>query len=116
MVEWFKALLSAKRIKSSKTSSIIFCRNIFSVSIICFYSKQTVYWVEMENEDDINGTLYMSNIGGGDKINFFDEFDTGMVGSPSAIAFDWIGRNLYIANQVVTYTFSLRTSYMVIVS
>ena len=73
------------------------------------FSQQTVYWVEMENENDVNGTLYMSNIGGGDKINFFDEFDTGMVGSPSAIAFDWIGRNLYILNQVQTiYMFVLK--------
>ena len=62
-------------------------------------SKQTIYWTETENEDDVNGTLYMSHIGGGDKINFFDEFDTGMVGSPYAIAFDWVGRNMYIANQ-----------------
>ena len=61
--------------------------------------EQKIYWVETAGEDDINGTLYMSSVGGGDKINFFDEFDTGMVGSPYAIAFDWVGRNLYIANQ-----------------
>ena len=58
-----------------------------------------IYWTEMENEGDKNGTLFMSHIGGGDKINFFDEFDTGMVGTPYAIAFDWVGRNMYIANQ-----------------
>ena len=62
-------------------------------------SKQTIYWTETENDDDNNGTLFMSHIGGGDKINFFDEFDTGMVGTPYAIAFDWVGRNMYIANQ-----------------
>ena len=62
-------------------------------------AKQLLYWTEMDREEDINGTLYMSNIGGGDKINFFDEFDTGMVGSPYAIAFDWVGRNIYIVNQ-----------------
>ena len=61
--------------------------------------EQVIYWVEMKDKDDDNGTLYYSHIGGGDKINFFDEFDTGMVGSPYAIAFDWVGRNLYIANQ-----------------
>ena len=33
------------------------------------------------------------------QVNFLDEFDTGMVGSPYAIAFDWVGRNMYIANQ-----------------
>jgi low density lipoprotein-related protein 2 len=62
-------------------------------------TKQLIYWTEMDNDADVNGTLYMSNIGGGDKVNFFDEFDTGMVGSPYAIAFDWVGRNLYIVNQ-----------------
>ena len=61
--------------------------------------EQIIYWVEKEDKDDINGTLYFSHIGGGDKINFFEEFDTGMLGSPYAIAFDWVGRNLYIANQ-----------------
>ena len=61
--------------------------------------EQVIYWVEKDDKDAINGTLYFSHIGGGDKINFFDEFDTGMIGSPYAIAFDWVGRNLYIANQ-----------------
>ena len=61
--------------------------------------EQVIYWVEMGSKGDTNGTLYFSHIGGGDKINFFDEFDTGMIGSPYAIAFDWVGRNLYIANQ-----------------
>ena len=61
--------------------------------------EQVIYWVEMGSKGDTNGTLYYSHIGGGDKINFFDEFDTGMIGSPYAIAFDWVGRNLYIANQ-----------------
>jgi len=42
-------------------------------------SQQTIFWTELENEKDKNGTLYYSNIGGGDKINFFGEFDTGMV-------------------------------------
>ena len=68
-----------------------------------FYFKvllsQTIYWTELDNENDLNATLYTTDIGGGDKTNFFDEFDTGMVGSPYAIAFDWIGKNLYLANR-----------------
>ena len=71
----------------------------FGQSVDYDTSKQMIYWTEMENKNDINGTLFMSHIGGGDKINFFDEFDTGMVGTPYAIAFDWVGRNMYIANQ-----------------
>ena len=62
-------------------------------------AKQKIYWVETDNEDDTNGTLYVSNIGGGEKIDFFDEYDIGMIGTPYAIAFDWVGRNMYIANQ-----------------
>ena len=71
----------------------------FGKSVDYDTKNQAIYWTEMENEKDINGTLYMSHIGGGDKINFFEEFDTGIVGSPYAIAFDWVGRNMYIANQ-----------------
>ena len=71
----------------------------FGTSVDYDTKEQSVYWTEMENEDDINGTLFMSHIGGGDKIDFFEEFNTGMVGSPYAVAFDWVGRNMYIANQ-----------------
>lgn len=39
--------------------------------------------------------------GGGDKVEFFGQ-DTGIVGAPSAIAFDWFGRNLYMANRVAS--------------
>ena len=39
-----------------------------------------------------------SNLGGGEKSLFFTEADTGIVGNPYCIAFDWVGRNLYIGN------------------
>ena len=42
--------------------------------------------------------FYRSNLGGGEKTAFFTEADTGIVGSPYCIAFDWVGRNLYIGN------------------
>ncbi len=32
-------------------------------------TKQLIYWTEMDNDADVNGTLYMSNIGGGDKVS-----------------------------------------------
>ena len=69
------------------------------VSVDYDTNNHVIYWTEIENKDDKNGTLYMSDLGGGNKVNFFDEFDTGLVGSPYAIAFDWVGRNMYIANQ-----------------
>lgn len=31
-------------------------------------ANQRIFWTEMDNEVDVNGTLYMSNIGGGDKV------------------------------------------------
>jgi hypothetical protein len=37
-------------------------------------------------------------MGGGEKTPFFTDSDTGIVGSPYCIAFDWVGRNLYIGN------------------
>lgn len=30
--------------------------------------EQLIYWTETENKDDNNGTLFMSHIGGGDKV------------------------------------------------
>ena len=71
----------------------------YGTSIDYDTTTHTVYWTEMEKEDDVNGTLFMSHIGGGDKVNLFEEFDSGMIGSAYAIAFDWVGRNMYIANQ-----------------
>lgn len=60
--------------------------------------QQEIYWTEIEEERQTNGSLFRTPLGGGEKINFFDEVDTGIVGSPYCIAFDWIGRNMYIGN------------------
>ncbi len=60
--------------------------------------KQIIYWTEVEKEGQNNGTLYKSNLGGGEKTDFFDEVDTGLVGSPYCVAFDWVARNLFIGN------------------
>ncbi len=57
-----------------------------------------IYWTEVEDEKQVNGTLYKTSMGGGDKVNFFDEVDTGLVGSPYCIAFDWVARNMYLGN------------------
>ena len=62
-------------------------------------ANHDVYWVETEEEDQTNGTLYKTSLGGGDKIDFFaNATDNGIVGSPYCVAFDWIGRNMYIGN------------------
>ena len=38
---------------------------------------------------------------GGNKTAFLSDI-SGLVGAPYAIAFDWIGRNLYIGNQIAS--------------
>ncbi len=60
--------------------------------------EQEVYWVETESKNQQNGTLYKTSLGGGEKIDFFGQVDSGLVGSPYCIAFDWVGRNMYIGN------------------
>lgn len=42
------------------------------------------------------GTIYQISLKGGNQTKFFPN---GMIGSPYTIAFDWIGRNLYIVNR-----------------
>lgn len=39
--------------------------------------------------------------GDGTRKEFLGQ-DTGIVGAPSALAFDWLGRNLYMANRVAS--------------
>ncbi|KAL4708620.1 hypothetical protein ACJJTC_001059, partial [Scirpophaga incertulas] len=54
-----------------------------------------------DNDEDGNYTIYTMPYGGGEKTEFLGE-DTGLVGAPAAIAFDWLGRNLYIANRIAS--------------
>ena len=70
----------------------------FGLSLDYDMQEQTIYWTETEKSDQRNATLYKSNMGGGEKIDFFAEFDASIVGSPYCIAFDWIARNMYIGN------------------
>ena len=46
-------------------------------------------------------TLLITPYGGGNKTQFLGT-DSGIVGAPSAIAFDWLGRNLFIANRMAS--------------
>ena len=62
------------------------------------YDKQEgfIYWVQLREDDKENGTLYKVSLKGGNQTKFLPD---GIVGAPYRIAFDWIGRNLYIGNQ-----------------
>ncbi|XP_044762088.1 low-density lipoprotein receptor-related protein 2 [Coccinella septempunctata] len=57
-----------------------------------------IYWIE-DKDGDNNYTVFTAPFGGGKKTQLFGP-DSGIVGSPSTIAFDWLGRNLYIGNQI----------------
>ncbi|XP_060535234.1 low-density lipoprotein receptor-related protein 2 [Cylas formicarius] len=65
------------------------------------YDKKTdtVYWLEAKTDDEDNCTLWSTPLGGGNKTRVLGA-DTGMVGAPSSIAFDWLGRNLFVANRI----------------
>lgn len=54
-----------------------------------------------DSEDDENCTIYTMPYGGGNKVEFFSQ-EIGIVGAPSSIAFDWVGRNLFIANRLAS--------------
>ena len=73
----------------------------YGVSVDYDVKTQEIYWVETKNADESNGTLYKTSLGGGEKTDFFAEVDTGLVGSPYCIAFDWVGRNLYIGKVTI---------------
>lgn len=60
-----------------------------------------IFWVQGKEDDDENGTIWTTPYTGGNKTEFLGT-DSGIVGSPSAIAFDWLGRNLFIGNRIAS--------------
>ncbi|XP_066998103.2 low-density lipoprotein receptor-related protein 2 [Anabrus simplex] len=63
---------------------------------------ETIYWVQGKEDDEENCTIFTTPYGGGNKTEFLTSEDTGIVGAPYTIAFDWIGRNLYIGNRLAS--------------
>ncbi|KAF7989294.1 hypothetical protein HCN44_007968 [Aphidius gifuensis] len=69
------------------------------------YDRQnhTIYWLQTKDGDDENGTIYTIPYTGGNKTEFPNpNGDSGIVGSPSTMAFDWLGRNLFIGNKIAS--------------
>ncbi|XP_043484789.1 low-density lipoprotein receptor-related protein 2 [Leptopilina heterotoma] len=59
-----------------------------------------IYWLQGKDGDDENGTIYTTPYSGGNRTEFPNaNGDTGIVGSASTLAFDWLGRNLFIGNK-----------------
>lgn len=44
----------------------------------------------------------MAPYGGGNRTEFISAVESGIVGAAYTLAFDWIGRNLYIGNRVAS--------------
>ncbi|RWS16465.1 low-density lipoprotein receptor-related protein 2-like protein [Dinothrombium tinctorium] len=61
------------------------------------YDKQDgyIYWIQVLETDKENGTVYKISLKGGNQTKFLSD---GFIGAPICLAFDWIGRNLYIGN------------------
>ncbi|XP_067141896.1 low-density lipoprotein receptor-related protein 2 isoform X5 [Centruroides vittatus] len=62
------------------------------------YDKEdgTLFWIQLENDDKENGTIYKSNLSGGNRTKLLAD---SVVGAPYILAFDWLGRNLYVGNR-----------------
>ena len=55
-----------------------------------------IYYVQLREDDKENGTLFKVSLNGGNQTKFLAD---GIVGAPYCLAFDWLGRNLYIGNK-----------------
>ncbi|XP_046659437.1 low-density lipoprotein receptor-related protein 2 [Homalodisca vitripennis] len=62
---------------------------------------EQLFWVQGKEDDDENCTIYTTPYRGGNKTEFLSK-DSGIVGAPYAIAFDWLGRNLYLGNRLAS--------------
>lgn len=62
------------------------------------YDKRdgVVYWIELNMDNSDNGTIYRTNLTSGNQTQFLTD---SIIGAPYTIAFDWVGRNIYIGNQ-----------------
>lgn len=62
---------------------------------------EMLFWVQGREDDDENCTIFTTPYGGGNKTEFLG-MDSGIIGAPYVIAFDWLGRNLYIGNRMAS--------------
>lgn len=67
---------------------------------------EQLFWLQGKEDDDENCTIFVTPYGGGNKTEFLQ--DSGIVGAPYTIAFDWIGRNLFIGNRLASNIEAIR--------
>lgn len=69
---------------------------------------EQIFWLQGKEDDDENCTIYVTPYGGGNKTELLP--DSGIVGAPYAIAFDWIGRILFIGNRIASNIEAVRVN------
>ena len=59
--------------------------------------KEFIYYLENSDNDAAanNGTIFKASLNSGNATKFFNDE---LIGSPSCLSFDWIGRNIFIGN------------------
>ena len=67
---------------------------------------EQLFWLQGKEDDDENCTIYVTPYGGGNKTEFLQ--DSGLVGAPYTLAFDWIGRNLFVGNRLASNIEAIR--------
>nr|XP_022902920.1 low-density lipoprotein receptor-related protein 2 [Onthophagus taurus] len=64
-------------------------------------TQEKVIWVENRDDNEDNCTVWTMPFSGGNKTRLFG-LDNGIAGAPSSIAFDWLGRNIFIGNRIAS--------------
>ncbi|CAL4174127.1 unnamed protein product, partial [Meganyctiphanes norvegica] len=60
-------------------------------------ANSRIFWIEANEVGSENGTIFNMDVAGGNRSTYFKE---SIVGSPYTMAYDWVGRNMYIGNRV----------------
>ncbi|CAB3367800.1 Hypothetical predicted protein [Cloeon dipterum] len=66
--------------------------------------SEAIFWIEAKetnDEEDFNATIYTSKLNNGNRTRLLGP-DNGFIGSAYTMAFDWLGRNLYIGNRIAS--------------
>jgi len=66
--------------------------------------NEAIFWIEGKegkdagDDDEFNATIYTAKLNNGNRTKLFGS-DSGFIGSPFTMAFDWLGRNLFVGNR-----------------
>ena len=96
--------LNGGNVRAGSLSPVVGIENGFGLD----YDRkgEQLFWLQGKEDDDENCTIYVTPYGGGNKTEFL--VDSGIVGAAYTIAFDWIGRNLFIGNRIASNIEAIR--------